>query len=153
MASPLNAALCALVAAAFWTLLGYALARRLLPRALAMAVAPVLGWAVHSAATLPIFILIGFSPFAVVAVAALCAVAAVAAIAARKLPPDSDAEAVPAIPLWTYAAAAVLALAPAAAILPKMTANSVHLADQLFDHSKIAIIDAMARQGLPPGDT
>src|ERR1700680_3130611 len=109
MASPLNAALCALVAAAFWTMLGYALARRLLPRTLATAMAPVLGWAVHSAATLPIFILIGFSPFAVAAVAALCAVAG---IATRKLPADSDAEAVPAIPLWTYAAAAVLALAP-----------------------------------------
>ena len=34
--------------------------------------APVMGWAVHSAATLPIFFLIGFSPLAVVAVAALC---------------------------------------------------------------------------------
>jgi hypothetical protein len=149
MASPLNAAFCALVAVAFWTLLGYVLARRLLPRTLATAMAPVLGWAVHSAATLPIFILIGFSPFAIVAVAALCAVAG---IAARKLPADSDAEAMPAIPLWTYAAAAVLALAPAAAILPKVTASAVHLADPIFDHSKIAIIDAMARQGLPPVD-
>jgi hypothetical protein len=149
MASPLNAALCALVAAAFWTLLGYALARRLMPRTLAMAMAPVLGWAVHSAATLPIFILIGFSPLAVVAVAALCAIAAIAAL---KLAADSDAEAALTIPLWTYAAAAVLALAPAVAILPKISAGAVHLANPIFDHAKLAIIDAMMRQGLPPVD-
>jgi hypothetical protein len=147
MASPLNAALCALVATAFWTLLGYGLARRLLPRALAMATAPVLGWAVHSAATLPVFIGIGFSPLAVVTVAALCAVAAITA-----LMPAADVDAAPTISLWTYAAAAVLALAPAAAILPKIAASSVHLADPIFDHSKIAIIDAMTRQGLPPVD-
>src|ERR1700694_212839 len=129
MASPLNAALCALVAAAFWTLLGYALARRILPRALAMAMAPVLGSAVHSAATLPIFILVGFSPLAVVAVTALCAIAAIAAL---KLAASSHAEAEPTIPLWTYAAAAVLALAPAAAILPKISAGAVHLANPIF---------------------
>ena len=35
MASPLNAALCALLAVAFWSLLGYAVGRRLLPRPLA----------------------------------------------------------------------------------------------------------------------
>ena len=28
--------------------------------------------------------------------------------------------------------------------------GAVHLADPIFDHSKIAIIDAMTRQGLPP---
>ena len=72
MASPVNAALCAMLATAFWSLLGYALTRHLLPRALAIGAAPVTGWAVHSAATLPIFFLIGFSPLAVVAVAALC---------------------------------------------------------------------------------
>ncbi len=37
-----------------------------------------------------------------------------------------------------------------AAILPKFSADGVHLADPIFDHSKIAIIDAMTRQGLPP---
>src|SRR5580692_9209314 len=80
MASPVNAALCALLATAFWSLLGYALTRHLLPRVLAVGAAPVIGWAVHSAATLPIFFLIGFSPLAVVTVAALC-VAIAAALA------------------------------------------------------------------------
>ena len=90
MASPVNAALCALLATAFWSLLGYVLTRHLLPRALAIGAAPVTGWAVHSAATLPIFFLIGFSPLAVVAVAALCVAISVATL---KLAVNSDAEA------------------------------------------------------------
>src|SRR5579862_329281 len=149
MASPVNAALCALLATAFWSFLGYALARHLLPRPLAVGAAPVIGWAVHSAATLPLFFLTGFSPLAVVAVAALCVAIAVATL---KLAAISDAEAMPAIPWWAFAAAAVLALAPAVAILPKMSGDAVYLADPMIDHSKIAIIDAMARQGLPPVD-
>ena len=55
MASPVNAALCALIATAFWTWLGYALGRHLFPRVLAIGAAPVIGWAVHSAAMLPIY--------------------------------------------------------------------------------------------------
>jgi hypothetical protein len=149
MASPVNAALCALLATAFWSLLGYALTRRLLPRALAIGAAPVIGWAVHSAATLPIFLLIGFSPLAVVAVAALCVAISVATL---KLAANGEAEAAPAIPWWAFAAAAVLALAPAVAILPKMSGDAVYLADPMIDHSKIAMIDAMTRQGLPPVD-
>lgn len=147
MASPVNAALCALLAVAFWSLLGYAVSRRLLRRPLAVGAAPVMGWAVHSAATLPLFALIGFSPLTVVAIAALCAIAAAASLWRA---PHENAERVPAIPWWAFAAAAVLALVPAAAILPKFSAGGVHLADPIFDHSKIAMIDAMARQGLPP---
>ena len=149
MASPVNAALCALLATAFWSLLGYALTRHLLPRALATGAGPVMGWAVHSAATLPIFFLIGFSPLAVVVIAALCIAVSVATL---KLAANADADAAPAIPWWAFVAAAVLALAPAVAILPKILPGAVHLADPIFDHSKIAIIDAMTRQGLPPVD-
>src|SRR3984957_5913898 len=149
MASPVNAALCALLATAFWSFLGFALARHLLPRVLAIGAAPVIGWAVHSAATLPIFFLIGFSPLAVVAIAALCVAVSVATL---KLAAKGDAEAAPAMPWWAFAAAGVLALVPAVAILPKIAAGAVHLADPIFAHSKIPMIDAMARQGLPPVD-
>jgi hypothetical protein len=149
MASPVNAVLCALVATAFWTLLGYALGRRLLPRTLAMGAAPVMGWAVHSAAALPIFIFIGFSPIAVIAVAVLCIVISGVSFLFTHVPEGDEVEAAT-IPSWAYAAAAVLALVPAVAILPKFTGSAVHLADPIFDHSKIAIIDAIARQGLPP---
>ncbi len=148
MASLANAALCAMAAAAFWTLLGYAISRHLFPRVLAIGAAPVVGWAVHSAATLPILVLIGFSPTAVVGVGALCIVVSGGSMLMRAA--KRDAEEAPTVPAWAGAAAAVLALVPAAAILPKFSADAVHLADPIFDHSKIAIIDAMTRQDLPP---
>lgn len=150
MASPINAALCALVATAFWSLLGYAVARHLLPRALALGTAPVMGWAVHSAATLPVFDLIGFSAVTVVTMAALCAIVAGGSLYAR--PALGDVEATPPIPVFAWCAAALLALVPADAILPKVAATAVHVADPIYDHSKITIIDAMTRQGLPPVD-
>jgi hypothetical protein len=148
MASLVNAALCAIVATAFWSLLGYALSRHLLPRALTVGVAPVLGWAVHSAAALPVFTLIGFSRTSVIGVSVLCIAAAGASLALRA--PKSDGADAPAAPAWAYVAAALLALAPAAGIFPKFAGDAVYLADPILDHSKIAIIDAMTRQGLPP---
>src|SRR6201999_1265091 len=46
------------------------------------------------------------------------------------------------------------ALAPASAILPKYSGDaahpSVYLADPVFDHAKVALIDALTHQGLPP---
>ncbi len=148
MASPFNAALCALLAAAFWPLLGYARGRRLLPRLLARGAAPVIGWAVHSAVMLPIYPWIGFSPIAVIGAGALCVLASGFSLAGRA--PQSEAEDAADIPTWAFAAAAVLVLVPAVAILPKFSGDAVQLADPIFDHSKIAIIDAMARLGLPP---
>jgi hypothetical protein len=148
MASPINAVLCALVGAAFWTTFGYAIARHLLPRVLALGAAPVIGWAVFSAAALPILSLIGFSTLTVIALAALGI--ALTGLGLRRPPaapgPRGDRK-------WLVAAtiaAAVLALAPALALLPKHSPAGVHLAAPIFDHSKIAIIDAMTRQGLPP---
>jgi hypothetical protein len=149
MASLVNAALCAIAATVFWSWLGYALGRHLLPRVLATGAAPVLGWAVHSAAALPIFTLVGFSRTAVLAVNVLCIVAAGASLAMRASRHDAE-EAQPTAPAWSYAFAALLALAPAAAIFPKFAGDAVYLAGPIFDHSKVAIIDAMARQGLPP---
>ena len=148
MASPVNAVLCALVATAFWTVLGYAVGRQLLPRVLALGAAPVVGWAAFSVVTLPISILIGFSAPTVVIMAALCLVAAGGALMLGSA--NGEAAPTPTIPAWSYAAAAVLALVPASAIVPKFSADGVHLADPIFDHAKIAIIDAMTRQGVPP---
>src|ERR1700745_1636665 len=71
MATPINAVLCALVGAAFLRVLGFAIARHLLPRVLALGAAPVIGWAVFSAASLPILSLIGFSTLTMIALAAL----------------------------------------------------------------------------------
>ena len=148
MASPINAILCALIATAFWTLLGFALARRLLPRVLAVGAAPVIGWATHSAVMLPIYFWIGLSPTTVVAVGALCVL--VSGFSLSLPAPGNETERAPGVPSWTFAAAAVLALVPAVAILPKYHGDAVQLADPIFDHSKAAIVDAIARLGVPP---
>jgi hypothetical protein len=150
MASSVNAALCALLATAFCTVLGYALTRQVLPRALALGAAPILGWAVFSAATLPILTAIGFSAVEVAAVAAVCLVVAAASLLLQPRPAETAPDI--AIKPYCFAAAGLVALVPAAAILPKFSADGVHLATPIFDHSKIAIIDAMTRQGLPPVD-
>jgi len=148
MASPVNALLCALIAAAFWTLLGLALARHLLPRALALGAAAVIGWAAHSAAMLPIYIWIGLSPVTVVASGALCILVSGFSLSSHAA--DSDGESTLGLPLWAFAAAALLALISAAAILPKFYGDAVQLADPIFDHSKSAFVDAIARLGVPP---
>jgi hypothetical protein len=146
MASSVNAVLCALLAAAFWTVLGYSIARHILPRGLAAGAGPVIGWAVFSAATLPILTLIGFTPSAVIVAGVLGLLGSFCLLAMRR---RQEADAGPAIPLWAFAGAAVLAVGPAAALMPKISATGVQLADPIFDHAKIAIVDAMARQGLP----
>jgi len=58
MVSTLNVATSALIALLFWTCVGAALTRRLVPGPLAWPLAPVVGWAVHSALVLPLFQLI-----------------------------------------------------------------------------------------------
>jgi hypothetical protein len=148
MASPINAVLCALVGVGLWSALGYAVARHLLPRVLALGAAPVVGWAAFSAASLPILSFIGFSTVTVIALAAVALL--FASIALRRpmaLTAAND------LKPWVLALAtvgsAILAVAPALALLPKYS-QGVHLAAPIFDHSKIAIIDAMTRQGLPP---
>ncbi len=150
MANAINAVLCALVGAAFWSVLGFAIARHLLPRVLALGAAPVVGWAVFSAASLPILSLIGFSTLTVTGLATLGL--GLAGIGLRR--PSAAPIAPTNLKPWWLAAAAIaatiLALAPALALLPKYSERGVHLAAPIFDHSKIAIIDAMTRQGLSP---
>jgi hypothetical protein len=146
MASSFNAALCGLLAAAFYTVLGAGITRQMLPRGLAAGAAPLVGWAVFSAATLPILTTIGFTAPTATVIGALCLLGGSCLLMMRR----QEEDAAPAIPPWSYAAAAILALGPAAALLPKVSAGGVQLADPIFDHAKIAIVDAMAREGLPP---
>src|SRR5256885_11436561 len=148
MASSANAALCAVVAVVFWTGLGFAIARLLLPRALAVGAAPVVGWTIHSALALPILTLTGFSAISVVSLAILAAIGGGFLL----LVGSSEDEGKESIPVWALVAAAVLALAPAAAIAPKISADAVQLSSPIFDHSKIALIDSIARLGLPPAN-
>ena len=148
MASPLNALVCALIATAFWSLLGYALGSRLVPRVVAIGAAPVIGWSVHGAATLPIYLLFEFSPFVVAGIGAVCVLIAGFSLSQQRS--AGEIEPAQTIPVVAFAGAAVVALLPAATILPKSSGGAVWLADATFDHAKIAIVDAMARLGLPP---
>ena len=149
MVSLLNVSLCAALAVLFWSCLGFALAQRLFPRALMLPVAPVLGWAVQNAASLPIFLLAGFSTTLVVALALLALAAGIYAISAQRRAFGGPSVEMPA---WAYGLAALLAVIPTLAILPKETGDGVVLAGPMFDHAKAAIIDDMARLGLPPGN-
>src|SRR5205807_10666004 len=105
MASSANAALCAVVAAIFWTGLGFAVARILLPRVLAIGAAPVTGWAIHSALALPILALTGFSAILVVSLVVLAAIGGgLLLLVGRNEDKDMAS-----IPVWAFVAAAVLA--------------------------------------------
>jgi hypothetical protein len=148
MAATLNVFICAAVALVLWTGIGLAVARRIVPGLLAWSVAPVLGWAVHSAALLPILGVVGFSRATVAVGFALPLIVAIVALAVRK---PSAGEKLP-IPIWPFIGAALIALIPMMAILPKAVADGVTLAAPIFDHSKIALIDEMARLGVPPGN-
>jgi hypothetical protein len=146
MASSANVVLCAAAAVLLWTCVGLAVARHVAPlRELAWPVAPALGWAVHSAVTLSVFMLIGFSRIAV----GIVAVGSLAASLFMLLGGRSD-RAAGGVPHWFWLGAAIVAAGPAAAILPKYIDGGVVLASPIFDHAKIAIIDEMARFGLPP---
>jgi hypothetical protein len=149
MALPFNVALGALAAVVVWTITGLALTRRLFPeRPLALSAAPALGWAACNAAALPVFLLSGFTSATVAVFAAVAVTGSLASLwrgAVRPRVPLEDAL----VPAFAIIAAALLALAPAVAILPKAGEHGVLLASPIFDHSKIAVIDAMSRLGLP----
>ncbi|TCK23459.1 hypothetical protein EV667_3285 [Ancylobacter aquaticus] len=147
MFSLISALLCAAVGLLLWTGVGYVLARRLaLGHGLALPVAPALGWAVQNAVALALGQLIGFSPVATIGAAVLlCSVLLV-----KRHSLDEPSASTDAVPWWLFAMAAVVAMAPALAVLPKQVAEGVILAPAIFDHSKIALIDEIVRGGVPP---
>ncbi len=150
MATIFGAALCAAVATLFWTALGFVVTRRLVPGRLALPFAPAVGFAVHSALALPVFFFVPFTPAAIAAVAVVVLATAVVA-SSRIIPPPAEKPVV-CFPGWSYGLAALLALVPAAAGLPKYMGDAVLLAGPIFDHAKVALIDDMARLGIPPGN-
>jgi hypothetical protein len=147
MASTLNAAIGAAVAMLLWTSLGLAITRRVVP-ALALPMAPVVGWAVHCAIALLVFLAL---PFSATDVRTMAGVTFLGAVAVWLAAGRADAIAI-AIPRCAYLLAALLAMAPAAAVLPKIVGDAVYLAAPIFDHAKVALIDDMMKFGLPPGN-
>src|SRR6187397_40330 len=98
MASTTNVILGAAAALILWTVVGLAVARAVLPaRTLMWPVAPILGWAVHSAATLPLFMLVGFNRTTVAIVMVLSLAAGAYGFWRQPASPghDKDAIAVP----------------------------------------------------------
>ena len=145
--------LCALSALALSLCVGLPLARVVAEDwRLALPIAPVLGWAVSSVLALPLLTAIGFSRGTV---ALVCGAAAAGGLVAlygmRSRKPAAAADGAR-VPLWTYAAAAAVAVLPALGAWPKLGGGGLVLAESMFDHSKVAGIDDMIRLGLPPGN-
>ncbi len=150
MASPLNVIFCAVVALLVWTSIGLPIARRVMPgRALALAAAPALGWAVFCPAAFLLLLAAGLTGPTVAIVVIMSVVAGLAAAAVGHAPAQADG---PSLPWWACLLAALVALAPAIAVMPKFVGDGVQLAPVIFDHTKIAMIDEMLRSGLPPGN-
>jgi hypothetical protein len=150
MPSFANVLLCAFSEALICLLVGWPLARRLVARrSTALALAPIVGWAAFNTLALPILTAVGFTRRTV---AILSAAAILAGLAASLRRPRRSTAGDPDVPVWAYAAAALLAVVPALAAWPKYAAGGVVLAEAMFDHSKAAIIDDIVRLGLPPGN-
>ncbi len=148
MATSSAAILCSLLAIVLWVPVGILIARRLpLERDLRLAAAPALGWAVQMVAGLYITMAGGFTTMNVVAATALVGVAA--SLGPASGPRDGPG---PALPPWILAAAALVAIGPASAVLPKLLADGVALADPLYDHAKVALVDEIVRTGVPPAN-
>ncbi|MBR0656837.1 hypothetical protein [Plastoroseomonas arctica] len=143
MASSLSVVLCALLGLLLWGGVGWLLARRLgLLGGLSLPLAPALGWAVQNALALALAQGFGLSLWTM-----LGAALAIVLVSLRRGVPTDPGERLPA---WFYAAAALVALAPAVAILPKFTEDGVLLGAAIYDHAKIALTAEFIRHGIPP---
>lgn len=142
------AAFCIATGLVLWMASGYVLARSLaFDRAIALPMAPVLGWAVQNALALLLSLIVGFSPVATIGAMAL--ICAAGLLSVRRDGSGSDRR-IPPLTLWICLAAAVMAAGPALAVLPKFGGGGVAVAPALFDHAKIALIDQIVREGVPP---
>ncbi len=132
---------------AFFTCIGLALARRLSPAwAPAGAIAPAMGWGVFTAVSFVVQDLLGFSRLSTGLLAVGFLAAAAAALVRVK---DVKSGSSTALPPWAYVLALAVGLIPLVGLLPKYADGGVLLGPTAFDHSKIAMVDAMTRLGLP----
>ena len=142
IATWLQAVLGFVVASCVFPALGWPLAVTLAPAGVPpLAIAPALGWAIGVTLALPVLTLTGFYPGAIDILFAAGLLAAGLCSLRRK--------AAAALPVWTVPFAASLALLPAMAIMPKAAPEGVLLAPPMFDHVKIAVVDAILRTGAP----
>ena len=150
MASLCTSLIAAGLAILIYAAIGLPLALRAVPRPMALMLAPALGWAVHSALALPLFFAMGLTRGTAIIVFAVPVLAAIAVLVKDRA---WQGEAMPSrVIALALAAAVCLAFVIMAAVLPKISADGVSLASPIFDHSKIAMIDEIARLGVPPGN-
>ena len=139
MPSALHALFCGLTATLLWTCIGLPLASRVVPRSMALPVAPLLGWAVHSTLALAGLLFIGFSSLTVVALTGVALLVSIAVLSGRLITPEFGQDGV-SVPAWAYGGALLLAIAPAIAIMPKLIDGAVAFSAPVFDHSKVATL-------------
>lgn len=137
----------AVAAALFWFAVGLGPSRRLFSGPIAVALAPALGWSLHSAIALPIALIFNASRPTVVVTGLLALLVSTMMISRRGSEPPAER---PGMTRLTPLLAAIVAIGPTLAVLPKTVPNGVILAGPIFDHSKIALIDQMVRSGVPP---
>lgn len=153
MISFTQALICAGLALALYGLIGLPLAQRVAMRPLAPWLAPAIGWAVHSALALLLCSLIGVSRGSVVVLFAAPLVVAAAALGRERATTPRESKPLPPwLLIAVLAGAALVAFDFMAVDLPKISGEGVTLAATIFDHSKIAMIDDMARLGVPAGN-
>jgi hypothetical protein len=132
-----------------YSCIGLALARWLRASwAPAASLAPVLGWTVVTALGLPLQSLCGFTRLTTgLLVAAAFAVGAWVSARGRR-----EGDLAQRLPAWAFVLAALIAVIPMAALLPKAMDGGVIIGSTAFDHSKIAMVDEITRLGLPAGN-
>ena len=133
-----------------WGVIGFALSRRLVPATLALAVAPTLGWACHTTLALPVYRFAGLTRWTVATAFLVPVVAAAISLTVRCETKDQDGAA--RVPALAYGLAILLAVVPALALFPKIHGDAIALAAPIFDHSKIGLVDDIARLGVPAGN-
>lgn len=152
MATFQNALICFALGLGIWGLIGFAIGSRFLPQSLALPFSPLLGWAAHSVIALPLFSCIGMTRPAVVASTVLSIAAALFVLLRKRARTDEADEKSVVVPLLAAIGAILLACAIMSAIIPAVTSDGAALAGAIFDHSKIAMIDDIARLGVPAGN-
>lgn len=122
-------------------------------RRLRLFTAPLLGWAVHTAVSIPVLVLVGFNRTSVMVLAGLTIAAAILLwrIQPRAAVPHSLRHEVARLPWIAIAAAALLATLPSLATMsPKKHPEGIVLADPISDRAKVAIVSEIARGHIPP---
>lgn len=109
--------------------------------------APPIGLALIGAICLPLFMHLPFTPAAVIISVLFIVTGTWVAGQKIRLPTPTATQH---LSLSWILAAAFLSLAPTYAIAPHLFHGGISFGEPAFDHEKVAIIDAMVREGIPP---